>query len=309
METRVVSKISLAAALVALLVLPVVDGLSGGGNVNNKDPTVETFTTTAASFNNPTTAVFTGTIKDRNKEGDLITLKVATVSGPATIAQTYTIQSADRSATTEPGSFSGLPGFKVWNDSSGGFTTSDGVLQFKFQYSFSVSGTYVIRASAQDEGASFFSAPAADLTVTIVDKITVAADPVDAAGVAQTSAAWGAWSADPGAANVASANYVKVTNSGITAAQQFTIDLPAAFSGGGDSISVDNNVQFACTEGTSAQAPSALAFTFGTTSATGSVSPTFTATGKVIYCTYKLLALPDPLTDATYSGSFTTIAA
>ncbi len=292
----------LAPILAGLLLVPVVAGVAGGGTVSNKDPTVPTFAG-AGTFNNPTTVILTGTIRDSNKEGDLATVKVATTSGPVAIDESYTILAADRTDTTT-GAFSGTPGFDVYNSGA-----SDGVLEFRFQFAFTVAGTYVIRAYAKDEGASFFNGPAGDLTVIIVDKITIAADPVSIAGAAQVGAAWGAWTALPAAGNVASVNYLKITNSGATATQQFTVDMASAFSGGGDSIAIDSNVQFACTETTTFQTPSAMTFTFGSTSASGSVAPSFSAVNAVIYCTYRLVALPDPLTDTTYGAAFTTIPA
>ncbi|MES2155607.1 MAG: Calx-beta domain-containing protein [bacterium] len=153
-------------------------------------------------------------------------------------------------------------------------------------------------------------------TYTITDNdlfVTPAADPVKADGTADTGLAWGAWAADPGATNVASANYVKLSNTGDQPTRAYTVDFTAAsLTGQSDAtqtIVLDSNVQFACwqdtTPGATSPTEAGSSYAFGATSATSSTSGSFSGLGNIVYCKYQILALPATLGDQEYVASYT----
>lgn len=294
-------------ALVLLVASALPVGADGGGTVSNRLPTVETFSAGGTEFNEGTTVTLTGTVKDRNKEGDIQQIKVESLAGPLAVSATRTVVAADVSATSEPGAFTA--GWKVWN--SGG--TGDGVLSFKYQINFPSSGSagaYTLRASVKDEGA-LQTGPATDVALTVFQKITRAADPVAADGTAQVGARWGAWTADPGAVDTSTVNYLKITNTGTTATQSFTLDFTStSFAGvttATETIAIDTNIRFAVWEDTSpgTSAPNEGSFTFGALSATGSVTASFTARNNIIYVAYQLASIPDPVVDQAYQSAYT----
>lgn len=279
----------------------------GGGNVTNALPTTVSFgnalgaaTTVFASD------TFSGTVDDDNGEVDLTQISLATTSGPAVTA-TRTIAAADLAQATKPAS--ATSGWKVWNPTSG-----DGLLSFRVEVAYPATpGVYVFRASVKDEGV-YQNGPATDVQVELFLRIVVAGDPVAADGTPQEGANWGAWTTDPGATNVAATNYLKVTNSGILATQAFVVDFtPDAFAGVTDAtstIGIDNNLRFAwwedTTPGTTSPAEGADAWsTWLDPTATGSTTATFTGRGNIIYVSYRIEAIPDPVPDQNYSASYT----
>jgi hypothetical protein len=141
--------------------------------------------------------------------------------------------------------------------------------------------------------------------------IVVATDPVSAAGVTQTGARWGAWSGAPGGVNVAAGNYLKITNNA-AAGQQVSVDFtPTRFTGTtttSEIISIDNNVQFAWWEGSASSKPADGTFTYGSTAGSGAATFTFAAHGDVLWVTYRVVALPDPLVDQPYEAAYTAVA-
>ena len=278
---------------------------SGGGTVGNSAPTVESFSSAAGSAQSKDTSdIFTGSVKDKNGEGRIAQISVQFTSAPGGVSPTlfdHTVTSGDRAATSEPGSFSS--GFKVWN--TGG---ADGVLAFKFQYTWTVNGAYVVRALVDDQ--SFLDQhTAADLSITISDGFTLSADPVLADGSAATGASWGSWTAIPGASAVDSVNYLEIRNSGNNPSQQFTLDFTPSVWTGADStttFALDSNTKFACAESPVQAAPNTLTFpALGSASATGSHTRSFGALGNYMYCTYEVVSIPDPLLDQAYNAAFT----
>lgn len=299
----------LLASLCAVPAALAAAGGSGGGSVSNGIPTVDSFSIAGGSAQTRlVTGVMSGTIQDANGEARLSQVSVQLASAPLGVSPTRfdrAITAADRSQATEPAAF-GADGWKVWN--SGGH--NDGTLSFRFQHLWSASGAYTVRALVQDQVATDRTGPAADLAIVVSDGFTVAADPVLANGTPDTSAAWGGWSALPGAGPVDGANYLKVTNTGSNPAQAFTIDFSAAsFTGadGATAFALDGNVRIECLEATPGQAPTDLGFDLAEAalSSTGSRTLAFTATGNSAYCAYRIDALPTPLLDQAYTAAFT----
>ncbi len=153
-------------------------------------------------------------------------------------------------------------------------------------------------------------------TYTITDDdlfVTPAADPVRADGTADTGVAWGGWAADPAAANVASTNYLKITNTGDQPTRAYTVDFtPTTFAGVTDAtqtIVLDTNIQFACwedaTPGTTTPTEAGSFYTFGAASGTGSVTGSFSGLGNIVYCKYQIVSLPALLVDQAYTATYT----
>lgn len=292
-------------AVLAVLLLTASSALgSGGGTVTNKLPTVPTFTHTgAATVNQGSLITVEGTVRDTNGEQDLVNIKVES-TGAAALTSTRALVAGDLTQTTEPAFASG---WKVWNTAA-----NDGILNFKVQFTLNTVGSYTFTAYAQDEGA--YQASVATVVITASAKITLAADPVNAAGAAQVGARWGAWSAEPLGTAVSGVNYIKVTNTGTTANQQFTVDFTdiqwTGVTTSSFTINLDSNIKFAWAEFASGTPPSGTPVAgdinvWGSTSGTGSVAPQFTGTGNVIYIKYQMVAFPDALKDQDYQASYT----
>jgi hypothetical protein len=277
----------------------------GGGTVENVAPTVETFTNRGTALNEGSTDVFRGTVRDANGETDLVAIRVATVSGPSvTLARNLTAN--DLNQTAEPASFTG--GWKVWNP-----TPEDGVIAFSVQHTYPVGAVnqYTWAASARDEG-NFTSGPANTITVQIRFRITVTPGVVLQSGSTVLDQRWGGWSARPGDTNIESTSYVKVTNTGVNASQTFTLDFTdTAFAGtNAATVPIDGNIQFAAWEDTTpdSTSPEEGIFTYGSTSATGSATFSYSAVDNVILVKYRLVALPAVVPDQTYTAAFTVTA-
>jgi hypothetical protein len=301
--------ISLLAAASLCLALPVNadDVDSGGGTVNNSPPTLPTFASdTGLAQTRSTSGVFSGTARDLNGEVRVAQISISFITAPGGVTPTlfdHTVTAGDRAATVEPGSF-GSDGFKVWNP-----TLLDGILSFKFQYTWGVNGAYTVRALVDDQ-LSLDVPAAADLSITISDGFTVALDPVLPNGNADTGQAWGGWAGIPGAANVDVSNYLKVVNAGSNPSQTFTMDFtPVSFLGADASttLALNSNIKFDCQEASAGVAPNTLTFNLGgaTASGSGSVTKSFTGLAKVYFCAYRLVALPNPLLDQGYTAAFT----
>jgi hypothetical protein len=302
---RILGLVAIGALVAGALSVPA-SGI-GGGIVTNLVPTVQSFSSSASQFNLNTAGVLSGTVKDRNKEADIKTIQVAVTGGTAavTFSASHDIVAGDISATTEPANFDGS-GWKVWN--TGG---ADGILSYKFQYTYTTLGSYIWTPSVKDQDTGAVFQSGATATVTALAPVTYGADPVDSSAAVLAGARLGAWSAAPAATSVGSTNYLIVTNTGVTATQSFTVSFSAAtFTGTtvtGETININNNIQFGYWEDTtpSTSAPSEGTFTWKTTSASGADTFTFTGTGNVMYVTYRLVALPDPLVDQPYEASYT----
>jgi hypothetical protein len=301
--------ITLAVAAMAAMVVPTVVAVnSGGGTVSNSAPTVLTFSNAAgAAQSKDTSDIFSGSVRDKNGEARIAQISVTFTSAPGGVSPTlfdHTVSSGDRAATSEPGSFGG-DGFKVWN--TGG---ADGVLAFKFQYTWTVNGAYTARALVDDQSNLDQFGPAADISITISDGFTLSAHPVTAAGADAGAVSWGTWTAIPGASAVDSLNYIEIHNTGNNPTQAVTLDFTPSVWTGADStttFNLNSNIKFACAESpsTSAVAPNTLVYTLGSSSASGSITANFSAMGRYLYCTYEVVAIPDPLLDQDYNAAFT----
>lgn len=144
---------------------------------------------------------------------------------------------------------------------------------------------------------------------------TAAADPVGSNGAAQAGAKWGTWTAIPGATNVESSNFIKITNSGSVVDVTFTIDFyDDRFRCGADGswfVPIDGainggtgNVQFAGWEDvTGLAAPSAGTYNWGTTRSSGE-SQTFglSSLTSVYFVKYRVLQVPSVVKECEYSA-------
>jgi hypothetical protein len=304
-----ISKFAAAASLmIAAFLVPVaVHAISGGGTVSNVVPTVVTMTPDLTALNVGSDGVLSGTVRDYNGETDLSAIKLETTSGP-TASSTHAIVAGDISGTTEPANFDGS-GWKVWN--TGG---ADGILSFKFDYTYGTVGTYVWTPSVKDVDAGAVFQLGSTVSVTAQAAITFATNPVVTAAGVTSTASWGSWTAAPGGV-ATGINYIKVVNSGVNPTQEFIADFTdASFTGVTDAtktIAINNNISFTCFEGASTAIPSDLvasplpASSCQTSGPGGSVTATFSGTGKVIFIVYSITALPAVMMDQTYTATFT----
>lgn len=277
-----------------------------GGSVANSAPVVQAFTPSATTGENRGgfVVVFTGRVFDRNTESQVQNLSVVGV-GPTLLAAGHAVTAEERNATTAPAEF-GSDGFKVWTG-----TKNDGILNFEFRRTFPAftpAGAYAFTAYVADApGLLGASAPVA-ITLAAFSDITIGPTPVDAAGVALAGQNWGHWSAEAGASNVASNNYIKLENTGDVAASSVVIDLANEFVGVEDSsftIPTAGNIQFAWAQGPVGAIPSALTFNYLPANADGTVTVQFAGQGNVLYVTYRIVQLPDVLPVQSYGISFT----
>lgn len=287
-----------------------VSGSSGtvGGSVSNSAPTVQAFAQSATTGENRGgfVVVFSGSVKDKNTEAQIKNVSIAGI-GPAVLASSHEITVAERAATTEPASFGG-DGWKVWTG-----TVNDGVLNYQYQRTFPAftpAGTYVFNLRVEDTPGQVGLSSALSVVLTAFSDITISPTPVSATGAALTGANWGEWTAEAGATNVASSNYLKLVNTGDVANSRVVIDFAPTFIGASDenfTIPVASNVQFAFFEDTSPSttAPNEGTFSFLTANADGSVTVPFTAQNNVIYVTYRIVQLPEILPVQSYGISFT----
>lgn len=289
-------------------VLPLAGAAPGGGSVSNRLPTVLTFSTTAGDHNSNQQYEFSGTVDDRNREADITELSVSFTSSPggaASLPGTRTVVAGDLTTESEPSY--GSDNWKVWNEAA-----NNGVLHFKFRYTYSVAGLHTFRISVKDEGAAQFDATK-DVSKTVLSKLGFVNNPFGADGSELSGANWGAWTAEPGATNVEGQNFFKVQNTGATDAQQFTIQFDSAsFTGAnGETISINGNIQFAFFQDTtpSTTAPSeGGTYTCGSSDADGAETFTFSARSNIIYVKYCLASIPAPLKDQAYTATFTITA-
>lgn len=284
---------------------------SAGGNVASAAPTFNSFTGSLTSADNSgtTTEVFTGQVFVPNSAPSLAsgTLKI-TLSGASGLPGPYshTILTSEALASSAPASF-GSDGFKVWGSSS----VTSGLLNFQFQYTFPLGtaapATDTFTPSVTPPTAPAVSGPAVSTPVTVWSQITVAANPVAANGTSMAGA-WGGWSAAPGAANVTSTNFLKLTNTGQKATASVVIGFSSAsFTGANANFTVplNSNIQFAWATGTSSATPGSLTYNWGTTSSSGSVTVTFSALNQVIFIEYRIVKLPSVLVQQSYSAPYT----
>jgi hypothetical protein len=98
----------------------------------------------------------------------------------------------------------------------------------------------------------------------------------------------------------------------VNASQTFTLDFTdTAFAGtNAATVPIDGNIQFAAWEDTTpdSTSPEEGIFTYGSTSATGSATFSYSAVDNVILVKYRLVALPAVVPDQTYTAAFTVTA-
>lgn len=287
-----------------------VSGSAGavGGSVSNSAPTVLTFVQSATTGENRGgfVVVFSGQVKDKNTERDVKNISITGI-GPSILSSSHEITDAERSATSDPGGFGG-DNWKVWTG-----TVNDGVLNYAFQRTFPAftpAGTYAFAARVQDSPAAVGLSSSLSVILTAFSDITINPTPVDAAGNDLTGQNWGQWTAEAGAQNVTSSNYIKLVNTGDIANARIVIDLAPQFVGASDAnftIPVASNVQFAWFDDSTpaASAPSEGTLSYLTPNADGTVTVQFAGKGDIIYVAYRIVALPEILTAQSYGISFT----
>lgn len=286
-------------------------GTSGtsGGQVTNSPPAFQSFTGSLGSADNSGTIseTFTGAVLDSNGERDMrLGILSVALTGAATGTFTHTISAAESGAPSEPASF-GADGWKVWSS-----TPNDGVLNFKFRYTFPIGaapGTDTFTVSITPSGGTAIGGPSDATTVGTFSEIQIPTTPVNADGSPAAVNNWGLWSAAPGATNVESSNFVKLTNTGQKLDASVVLDFTEAVFAGADenfSIPLNGNVQFAWTElAAGATSPSGGTYTYLAVSADGSATVTFSGLNKVIFVKYRLVQLPAVLAEQSYGASYT----
>lgn len=293
---------------------------SGGGRVTDEPAVFQAFSGDLVNADNSGTSaeVFSMTLFDANGEKDFKSKElVIDITGPAASTFSRVIAASESNTpSAEPATFDAA-GWKVWSD-----VKDDGILYAEFRYVYplgTTAGTYSISASLFESGgleaetpAEATSATSDQTTVAVFSEITVDPTPVDANGdpVAGAGVNWGEWVAAPGASNVESTNYLKLTNTGQDADAAVVIDYSAASFTGVDAnftIPLDGNVAFAWFEDTSpgSSAPREGTFTYGAASGDGSVTVRFSGLGNIIYVTYQVIELPDVLAAQSYGAPFT----
>lgn len=280
-----------------------------GGSVANSAPAISNFSADRTQGDNDGSlvVVFSGTTFDRNTEAQIATLRV-NGSGPVAFSSLHAVTPAERLATSEPGSF-GADGWKVW-----GGTARDGAIHWRYRQAFPAftpAGAYDFRATATDTPGLSGSSGALTVTLRAFSLITVQAAPVNQQGLPIAGASWGGWTAEAGARDVASTNFLKIVNDGDSPDARVVIDFTeAGFLGVEDanfSVPIDGNVHFGWWEDTTPAltSPAEGTFPHGAASPNGAVTLQFTGKGNVIYVTYRLAALPDVLAMQSYGATFT----
>jgi hypothetical protein len=282
---------------------------TGGGIVSNTAPVLQAFTGSLTTGDNSGSSIetFSGTLFDANGERDFqsATVRVA-LTGAATGTFTHVVTLTEWGTLVEPSSF-GSDGFKIWSG-----TANDGVLLFKYRYTFTIgtpAGVYTFTPAVTPSGGSLVLGTLDATTIEVFSLITIDAAPVTAAGEA-SAGAWGGWTASPGATNVEATNYLKLTNTGQKADATVVIDFTETVFTGSDAnftIPITNNLQFSWWEDTSpsVSAPSEGTFSYLTTNADGSVAVTFSGLNNIIYIKYRISALPAVVASQTYGAAFT----
>lgn len=314
-RTALLIVLSLGVVTLSGCTSPSQNSLIGGetqaaGEILNVLPVWTSFTGDRTTIENSGSdvEVFSMEILDTNGEDDLQSISLSIVEfGLSAVVYTHTINATNLAATSEPASYD-ANGWKVWSG-----TVGDGTLFAKYRSvvdNGAPLGARTTTPSVTDGGLVPVLGTPDVTTVILFDQITVALDPVDALGVAQTAASWGAWTADPGDSNVASLNYLVITNTGLNATASAIVDFTdTSFTGTTDaseSIAIDSNIQFAVFQTTNALAvPNDGVFTYGATSSDGSVSVQFSAVGEIAFVAYRFVSVPSVLEAQTYTAGFT----
>ncbi len=289
---------------------------SGGGSVEEVNAQILSFTGDLVTADNSGSSVevFTATLFDANGEKSMAGLELfIEIRGAG--------EGSSSRIITQPEAVKGDPqpvefdagGWKVWSDAQ-----RDGKLTAAFRYVYPLGtppGAYTITMSLKDEGIVVATSAPDATAVEVFSEIAVDPTPYKADGSPATGpggapANWGEWTARPGATNVESLNYIKLTNTGQDASASVVIDFSAAAFSGADAnytIPLDGNIQFAFFEDTSpgTSAPNEGTYVYGGASADGSVTVTFTGLGNIIYVVYRVVEIPAVVAAQTYGAAFT----
>lgn len=291
MKTNTTTGLVIAAFLAAMALSPLALAQSGGGTVTNKAPTVTSGLTGSVSSTNNLNSVsesFTFSVTDENGEGDLAAVKI--VSTDATFGTKECLAP-----------FTSCVG---WTKTDS--TVGDGILSFSFSYTWPAGqapGTYTQTVSVRDEGSYVVGATTDSTTFSNAASITKGSGTFASDGTAD-GAAWGGWSASPGATLVKSVNYLKASNTG-TASGSVTVsysDTAFASATTGGSVPIDGNIKFLHGKGSS---PASSTFTATATDADGSFTFSI-APGETLWIAYELQSLPAVLADSSdYAAAYT----
>lgn len=276
---------ALPILLVLALIVPVAAD-TGGGTVSNVDPVEDSFSGDQGSQDNlnAVTETFSFQVHDNNGEADLAGVKIS--SDDATFGTQECLDVTVGTSCTD----------WTFTDS----TPNDGILTGTFTYEWpagQTAGTFTQTFSVKDEG-SYVTGSTDQTIFTSAAQVTVEAGTYTGAG-ASDGGNWGGWTANPGATNVASTNFLKATNSG-TAAGQVTVSFSATDFTGPSSIAIDGNLKF-CT-GTGATPDAGM--TCDPVDADGSDQFSVPASGT-LWIGYEIAAMPSVLPDGSYTATYT----
>lgn len=304
----VAALLALAAGCTGIERGPLERASSGGGSVLDAPGYFSAIAADATQADNGggSAVVLSGTIQDNNSESDVAWIR-GLLDGTSPISANHSVTAAERLAASEPAAF-GADGFKVWTGASG----IDGALMFKWRVAIpttTMAGSYGLWASEGNPGATAWSARL-PLVIGKTANVAIAAAPVSWNGAEQSGAAWGAWTAAPGATSVDATNWLKLTNLGPLSRPKVVVDFnELAFVGAADAaytVPIANNVAFAWWDDAtpSASAPSEGSYGYAT-SPDGSVTAQFENVGDIIYVGYRVLALPRVLSNQSYVATYT----
>lgn len=335
MPRHPIASVLAVTALVAALA-PSGAASGGGGSVVNVLPTIESLAVTiddgggcaadtVADRSGVDRIRVTGTLRDANGEADLVGVRVV-VQGAANLTfelketstrwdvGTGTIDTTpDEQRNSSHPDSGGSRRMNVWDDSG---STSDGIIRFNLVLTPSSgdpTGVWTFAAHGLDESGNWSAGPAGAVEARVTrHEITVDLSPVDADGNA-VAAAWGDWSAAPGATNVESRNFLQVRNTGDCPQPEVTLSWDGpTFTGYGKpsaTIPLAGNLQYhaAARPATGTPAP------FGTpVPGTGQdAAATFAvgSPGSATWIRYTLTQLPSVAEDLTYRQTLTATCA
>ncbi len=280
-----------ALLIVAVALSPMALAQSGGGTVQNQTPSITSGLSGTVSSTNNLAAVpetFSFTVQDSNGEADILGVKIVSTEGSFGTRQCIA-------------PFTGCSGWTKTDTTPG-----DGILAFSYEHTWPAGqapGTFTQTVSVKDEGSYVAGATTDQTTFSNAANVSPSAGTYASDGTSD-GAAWGGWSAEPGASLVQSTNYLKASNPG-TASGPVTVsfsDTVFLSPSTGGSIDVDGNIKFLYGTGSS---PSTTTFASTATDADGSY--TFSVPpGETLWIGYEMQAFPGVLADASdYAASYT----
>jgi hypothetical protein len=182
---------------------------AAGGNVTNQPPLLQPFTGDVATAQNtaPVTERFTLVAREPNGEGDFngakITSTFASFGAGAGVAE-WAFAPGSSSCPSSPPS--------GWSCTD--TTPGDGVLSFQYVYAWPANipvGTYTQTGTASDEAG--YATGLTETTTFTTPPVSFSTNVYKWDGTLD-SLNWGAWATIPGAANVASTNFLRAENQG-----------------------------------------------------------------------------------------------